>query len=194
MVEVRALARAELASAIDDLAGLRIEVFREWPYLYDGDLDYERRYLRPYLDSDASIVVGAFEDGHLVGAATGAPMEDHAEDFARPLTALALPLTDIFYFAESVLLPGYRGQGIGHRFFDLREAHARERGRRHAVFCAVDRPADHPARPQGYRPLDTFWTRRGYAPVEGAIARFAWRDIGEPRETRKPLRIWMRAL
>jgi hypothetical protein len=28
-----------ISSVIDDIARLRIEVFREWPYLYEGDLD-----------------------------------------------------------------------------------------------------------------------------------------------------------
>ncbi|HRQ91226.1 MAG TPA: GNAT family N-acetyltransferase, partial [Bacteroidia bacterium] len=32
-----------------ELGGLRIAVFREYPYLYDGDLDYEERYLETYV-------------------------------------------------------------------------------------------------------------------------------------------------
>ena len=70
-----------LAAAIDDVARLRIAVFRDWPYLYDGSLDYERRYLRPYLDSPGAVVVGAFDGETLVGAATGTPMADHAAEF-----------------------------------------------------------------------------------------------------------------
>ena len=44
---------------LDAVAALRIDVFRDWPYLYDGSLDYERRYLRPYVDSPGAVVVGA---------------------------------------------------------------------------------------------------------------------------------------
>jgi hypothetical protein len=36
MIEVRRLAGAEVAPYLDDLARMRIEVFREYPYLYDG--------------------------------------------------------------------------------------------------------------------------------------------------------------
>jgi GNAT superfamily N-acetyltransferase len=93
-----------------------------------------------------------------------------------------------------VLEPEFRGRGIGHRFFDLREAHARAAGRTHVAFCAVARPDDHPARPPDYRPLDPFWERRGYRPLPGAVARFTWKDIGDSAETRKPLQLWMRAL
>ena len=35
----------------------------------------------------------------------------------------------------SVLLPQYRGIGLGHRFIDLREDHARAMGRSHVAFC-----------------------------------------------------------
>ena len=125
---VRPLTGAALEAALDDVARLRIEVFRAWPYLYDGDLDYERKYLQSYRDSDKAIVVGAFDGDRLIGASTGAPLTDHADDFAAAFEGTGLDLSQIFYCAESVLLPDYRGQGVGHKFFDLREAHARRLG------------------------------------------------------------------
>lgn len=138
------------------------------------------------------MVVGAFDGGEMVGASTAAPMEHHAEDFAA-----AFPdddLTSIYYLAESVLRPAYRGQGIGHRFFDLREAEGRASGRRRAAFCSVVRPDDHPARPEAARTHDAFWRARGYAPLPGAVARFSWRDVGATEQTEKPLQFWARDL
>ncbi len=193
-LRVEALTGAALDGALDDVARLRIAVFRDWPYLYDGDFDYERRYLQPYRDSAASIVVGAFDGDRLVGAATGMPMEDHADDFAAPFAGTGLSLSDIFYCAESVLLRDYRGHGIGHRFFDIREGHTRSLGRRYIAFCGVVRPSDHPARPSDYRPLDAFWRGRGYAPLPGVIAEFSWKDLGDDAQTRKPLQFWIREL
>ena len=191
---VRALTGAALEGALDDVARLRIEVFRAWPYLYDGDLAYERTYLQSYRDSDKAIVVGAFDDDRLIGASTGAPLIDHAEDFAAAFDDTGLDLGEIFYCAESVLLPDYRGQGVGHKFFDLREAHARNLGFTKCAFCGVQRPADHPMRPAEYRPLDAFWRARGYAPLDGVVAQFSWKDIGETGETLKPLQFWIRDL
>lgn len=193
-LRIEALTGDRLTEALDAVARLRIEVFRDWPYLYDGDLDYERRYLATYRDSPSAIVVGAFDGNRLVGASTGTAMEDHAGEFGSALARTGLSLDTIFYCAESVLLPEYRGQGAGHRFFDLREAHARTLGRTHAAFCSVVRPEDHPARPEGYVPLDPFWRKRGYRPVEGAVARFSWKDLGEAGETGKPLQFWMASL
>ena len=189
----RSFIGSDVGAVLGDLARLRITVFRDWPYLYDGDLAYERTYLELYSNPRA-MVVGAFDGAQMVGAATGMPLTEHDDDFGSALAGIAVPLENIFYCAESVLLPLYHGQGAGHAFFDAREAHGRTLGLTHAAFCGVQRPEDHPARPAGYRPLDTFWQKRGYAPVPGAIAHFSWKDLGDEFETDKPLQFWMKRL
>ncbi len=193
-MRVAALTGDDLTSAVGQVAQLRIDVFRDWPYLYDGDLAYEEAYLAPFAASEDAILVGAFDGAELVGASTGAPLQDHASDFAAAFAATDLDLADVFYCAESVLRPAYRGQGIGHKFFDLREAHARALGFTYAAFCGVIRPRDHPQRPESYRPLDAFWTGRGYQPMDGVVAEFSWKDIGDRGETLKLLQFWMRKL
>ncbi|UWR02364.1 GNAT family N-acetyltransferase [Ruegeria conchae] len=194
ITDVRPLTGAALEAALDDVARLRIEVFRVWPYLYDGDLAYEREYLRSYRNSDRAIVVGAFDSDRLVGASTGAPLTDHADDFAAAFAETDLDLSNIFYCAESVLLPRYRGQGVGHKFFDLREQHARALGFTKCTFCSVQRPDNHPMRPADYRPLDTFWRARGYTPLPGVVAQFSWKDVGEEFKNQKALQFWIRDL
>jgi GNAT superfamily N-acetyltransferase len=193
-VKVAPLTGCDLARALPDVARLRIEVFRDWPYLYDGTLAYEEDYLQSYRDSRDAIVVGAFDGDRLVGASTGTPLADHADDFALAFDGTELALSDIFYCAESVLLPGWRGRGIGHAFFDQREAHARRLGFGKCCFCAVVRPEDHPHRPGGYRPLDPFWRARGYAPLSGVTAQFRWKDIDRSEETAKTLQFWIKDL
>ena len=194
MIELRILTGAALDAVLDDLAALRIAVFRDWPYLYDGALAYERTYLEVYRNSKAAVVVGAFDGAQLVGAATGTPMQDHADEFSAAFADQPVALDQIFYCAESVLLPEYRGQGIGHRFFDLREDHARVLGHSHVAFCAVIRSDDHPMRPQNARSNNAFWRGRGYAPLPDVVAEFEWLDLGQATPTKKPLQFWMRKL
>ncbi|WP_414896493.1 GNAT family N-acetyltransferase [Rhodovulum sp. YEN HP10] len=197
-LDIRTLTGAGIEAALDDLARLRIAVFRDWPYLYDGDLDYERRYMASYRDNPRAILVGAFAGtcagDRLVGAATGTPMEDHAEGFASAFAGSGFDLSDIFYCAESVLLPDWRGQGAGHAFFEARKAQGRALGRRYSAFCSVIRPEDHPRRPEGFRPLDGFWRRRGYAPLPGIVAEFDWKDLDDTAPTRHRLQFWIREL
>lgn len=193
-MEVRALSPDEIAARLDEIAALRIAVFREWPYLYEGDPDYERQYLKPYLHSEAALVVGALDGSRLAGLSTATPMEDHAAEFGAAFAGRPETLGSIFYGGESLLLPGYRGQGIGNRFFDLREARARALGRAHVAFCSVVRPPDHPARPPDHRGNEAFWSRRGYAPLPGVVARFGWRDLGDTLSTQHPMQFWLRTL
>lgn len=192
-LETQVLTGPALQDALPDLARLRIAVFRDWPYLYDGDLTYEQDYLRSY-QALGAVVVAAMDDGRVVGAATGMPMRDHADGFAAAFAGRSEPLDQIFYCAESVLLAPYRGRGLGHAFFDAREDHARRLGLRFSAFCSVIRPSDHPARPDDYRPLDAFWRGRGYAPLPGVVARFRWKDMGEGTKSEKPLQFWMKPL
>jgi GNAT superfamily N-acetyltransferase len=184
----------KLASVLDDVAALRIAVFRAFPYLYDGTLAYERDYLANFAKGDGAVVVVARDDGRVVGAATGCPLAAEHAEFVDPFRARGLDIDRIFYCAESVLLPHYRGQGAGHAFFDAREAQARRLGATQSAFCAVVRPDDHPARPQDYAPLDPFWRKRGYEPVAGLTTRFSWRDVGQGEGTQKPMQFWMRTL
>lgn len=193
-LEVRALSGSEIADALQDLARLRIEVFRAWPYLYDGDTAYEQRYLRGYADDPAATLIAARDGDRIVGASSGLPLEAHGD--ARHLTLPeGLPdRSSIYYCAESVLLPEYRGQGIGGRFFDLREEAARRAGFSTTLFAAVIRAADDPNRPADYRSLEPFWRKRGYQPLPDASLSISWKDIGMPSETRKDLAVWMRLL
>ena len=197
MAELRfeELSDDRLQEVLPELARLRIEVFRAFPYLYEGSEAYERAYLQTYAQDPEAVVIACIADGRLVGAATALPLRGEPDTVTRPLRKAGYDIDRIFYFGESVLEPAYRGQGIGVRFFQEREAAARQSGRYDtALFCAVIRPDDHPARPADHVPLDAFWTKRGFHRIEGLTCRFAWKDVGEPRETAKPMAYWIKSL
>lgn len=193
-VRVAPLTGADLRAALPDLAALRIAVFAAWPYLYAGSEDYEREYLAEFTAAPDAVLVAAFDGGRIVGAATASPLAAQDDYIRAPFAGSGIDPARVFYFGESVLLPQYRGQGIGHAFFDHREAAARDWGASHAGFCAVMRGDDHPDRPADYVPLDAFWARRGYAPVPGMVGTFHWQDHGEAAESAKRMQYWLRAL
>jgi GNAT superfamily N-acetyltransferase len=178
---------------LEGLGALRIAVFREYPYLYDGSLDYEREYLRTYVRAPQSLVVlVADEDQKVVGATTCIPLKDEGPEFQEPFRKHGFDVSDVCYFGESILLSQLRGKGIGKEFFKRREAHAQRLGVKWTGFCAVDRVADHPMRPAGYRPLDEFWTAQGYTKRPEMQATFVWKEIGEAAESPKTLTFWLK--
>lgn len=186
---------AYLNAYVDDLARLRIAVFRDFPYLYAGSLTYERNYLRTYLDCPDSVFVLAFAGDTVVGASTGLPLAAETAEFQRPFRAAGIDPGTRFYGGESVLLPDYRGRGVYRAFFAGRENHARTLGRfTHMTFCTVQRAADHLLRPSDYVPLDAVWTRFGYIRHDHLVTNFEWPDLDEPAPSAKPMVFWEKPL
>jgi GNAT superfamily N-acetyltransferase len=194
MVTLSTVTGPAILPFIADAARLRISVFREYPYLYDGSLDYEEVYLRTYSASPGSVFVVARDEERIVGVSTGMPLAQETEEVRRPFLDAGIPVEEVFYFGESVLKPAYRGQGTGVRFMETREAHARNLpGIKYAAFCAVERPVDHPQRPADFIPLDEFWKHRGFAKTL-LRTEFTWKETGEAAESPKVMAFWMKKL
>jgi GNAT superfamily N-acetyltransferase len=194
-VRLETLVGASAHRHLDGLARLRITVFREWPYLYDGDWAYEAEYLRAFSAASGAVIVAAWDADTLVGAATAAPLAAQAGYISAPFRAANLPLTEYCYFGESVLLSAYRGSGTGVDFFAAREAAARAmHDVKATTFCAVTRDAGDLRRPENHVPLDAFWRRRGYAPWPGMSCQIMWREIGAAGETAQQMQFWRKDL
>ena len=181
----------EIESVFDDLAHLRITVFKDYPYLYSGTIEYEKEYLKIYSKSDRSFLFTVYDGDKMVGATTCIPLTDETEEVKKPFLDLGMDIDSIFYFGESILLSQYRGLGLGNRFFDERESHAEHFGSfKMTCFCAVARPNNHPMKPDNYRPLDEFWTKRGYHKEVALESKFEWLDINESVSTFKSMIYW----
>ena len=192
---VTALTGAAIAGAIPALAALRIAVFREFPYLYDGSPEYEAAYLHTYLECADSLIVTVRDGPKIVGASSALPMTCETPELRLPFEQQGWDVQRVFYLAESVLLPAYRGRGLGNRFFDLREAHAqRIGGFAHSAFCAVKRPINHPARSNSPRSLEGFWRGRGYAPDNHLSATLHWQEIGQAAPSPHEMGFWIKPL
>lgn len=194
-VKIRPYTAEDASRYIDELARLRITVFRDFPYLYDGSMEYEKDYLRTYVDSPESIIVIAFDHDKVIGASTATPMEHETFNIKMPWLEKGYNINNIFYFGESVLLEAYRGMGIGVSFFHHRTQWAERLGRFDSlVFCAVIRPHDHPLKPANYSSLDRFWKNRGFKRLDGMVCKMSWKDIDKTTEDEKSLQCWIKKL
>lgn len=191
----RHLTGAAIAAQVPDLARLRIEVFREFPYLYDGDEDYERQYLQTYVRSSRSLAVLVYDGAELIGASTGLPMQDETAEFQKPFVDHGQDIGRIFYCGESVLHRAYRGRGIYKHLFRAREQHAASLpGIDCCTFCGVRRAPDHPLRPADYAPLNEIWKRFGYTERPELETEYVWKDIDAAGPTAKTMRFWTKPL
>lgn len=193
-IKIIRLKGQEIIPYIPELAALRISIFKAYPYLYDGNLEYENIYLHTYVKCQESIIVLAFDHDKVVGASSAIPLEYETIEFKKPFLENHINVHDVFYFGESVLQPPYRGQNIYRHFFSQREEAARAYGSKLVAFAAVERASDDARKPTDYVPLDNVWKHFGYAKHPELCTYFKWKEIGEERETFKPLIFWLKTL
>ena len=183
----------EAREIANELAELRIKVFWDFPYLYEGNIEYEKKYLETYFTARHSFILVVKDGDKVIGATTAIWVNDEEDSFKKSIQNYGLNADEVLYFGESVLLPEYRGLGLGKVFMDEREKFARSLGFiKILAFCSVERPLDHPMRPKDYRPLDEFWKSRGFAPALGLSTEFSWQDRNESQETMKKMNYWLK--
>jgi len=191
---IKSLKGEEIHPYITALAELRIAVFKEYPYLYEGSLEYEINYLKTYVNCPQTTLILAFDKDRVIGASTAIPLEFETPECQQPFIENDFELSSIFYLGESVLLPAYRGQGVYKHFFAGRESAAREYGSLYTAFCAVVRQEDDKRRPQHYVPLDSIWQKFGYEKHPQINAYYSWTEIGDTKQTTKPMIFWIKTL
>lgn len=190
-LRVKTFKGKEVEKYIPDIARLRIEVFAEWPYLYEGDLDYEKKYLKKFSSCDESVMVVAFDGDEVIGVSSGLPLKKEDPALIKPFQESDAKIEDFFYFSESVLKKEYRGKGLGNRFFDEREKHVKNLGHyKYICFCAVERDQKDPRKPKDYFQLDSFWEKRGFIKKPELVVYFSWKEHGHNEETEKPMCCW----
>lgn len=184
-----------VATLIPQIAALRIEVFAEYPFLYIGDLGYEKKYLSKFLTMNDAIVVACFDQDTLVGISTGYPFIYEVENLQDVFRKNGRNPEDTFCFGESVLRKSYRGLGIGKEFFNEREDHVRKLNRyKNICFYTAVKPLNDPKRPADYRPLAPFWESRGYVEHPELIGAVSYQEIGEGQESPKAMIFWIKEL
>jgi len=110
-IKVETHTGAAIAPLLPDLARLRVEVFREFPYLYDGDIAYEEKYLRIYAETPGAAVIIARDEKRIIGASTCLPLAAEMASVQKPFRNAGIDVSTVFYFGESVLEAPYRGRG-----------------------------------------------------------------------------------
>lgn len=180
----------QIATFLEALGIFRIEIFREYPYLYDGDMDYERRYLSRYLRTPESILAVMSDGAAIQAACTGLPFSYEDGETQEPFAGE--DFSQIYYIGEVMVRPGLRGKGIGSTL--LKTVLALIDHDKYQTVClyTVDRGVDHPHRHEGYRPPDSIWQRFGFAKDEKRKACYRWKDIGQQSETDKTMSVWAR--
>ena len=184
------LSGSEIENYIDRLGEFRMEIFREYPYLYDGSIQHERTYLSRYSRNTESLLLLLQDTLGIMGACTGIPLKGEGCEFQN---AFAGENNDeIYYIGEVMLRADSRGKKLGSCLMSTALGLIDSRKYKKVCLCTVDRGLDHPQRPLSYRPPDYLWKKYGFEKSTMLMSYFDWKDIGKDAETRKPMNIWFR--
>ena len=179
-----------------DLAHFRISLFKEFPYLYQGTEDYEKEYLETYFRSPNSHIILVYDRNKLIACSTGIPLTEEMKEIQEPFLKNNISPSAYFYIGEVLILPEYRGKGILRKFFEAHESYAHKKGLSRMVFMTVDRPNDHPHKPQNYRELKPIWNHFSYEKMQdGMKVNLSWNQIdSNDREVHNTLSLWEKIL
>jgi GNAT superfamily N-acetyltransferase len=193
-IAVQLLTGAAIADVVGDVATLRLGIFREYPYLYQGRREDELDYLKTYGEAPDACVILAYDGNAVVGAATGMPLAHEDARMGEAFAGAAFPLNRLYYVGELLFRPEYRNQGLGHNLLARLESHVRSLGGYRWLTCAtVERPDDHPLRPADHIPITRFLGRTSFVRLPGVTTRFVWRETdGVKRD--HPMQFWIREL
>ena len=184
----------DAADSLDGVASLRINIFREYPYLYDGKREDELHYLKRYAEKPGSCVITVSDGDTLVGAATGIPLQYEHRKMVGPVRATGHPVDETYYVGEVLFYPAYRSRGLGQRLLSLMEEHVRSLGNYRYLTCAtVVRPDDYPLRHPDYIPIERFLARTGFKALPGVSSTITWRET-DGIDRSHPMRFWAKDL
>lgn len=194
-MQIQVLTGQEIQPYLDRVASLRSSVFREYPYLSEGDLQIERNYLEMYSHAPHGILLLAVEGEKVIGAITGIPLIEAAPLLQSVFLDRKISIDPFFYLGDIMIVKEYRGEGMGRRLYECLENHVRERTSYRQIFISeILRSADDPRRPKNYAPSDKFWEKLGFVKHPELIAHYPWKDIGSSHVTEHTMITWIKEL
>lgn len=183
--KIEVLSGKAVAPWVERVSQLRTSIFREFPYLYEGSLEYESNYMRGYMSDPQAIFVLIKNRDTLVGAATGIPLisnSDIVKDARRVFEEHALVCKEYYYFGEAILLPEHRGKGFYTKLVAERERKANEFGFSKYCFLAVQQKDTHPLKPDGFQSTDGIFKHAGFQKTNMSI-KYNWPTIQQDGST-----------
>jgi GNAT superfamily N-acetyltransferase len=173
-----------------DIANLRIDTFKDFPYLYEGSLEVEKEYLESYFASKTSVVILVFDGNKIVGFSNSIPLEEEMDEITMPFKEKNIDLRKYLYVGEVIIRKTYRGKGILRKFFEHHEKVASQNGREKLTFMTVERAPNHPERPKNYRTLEPIWQHFGCYKLNNIKVVIPWDRIDTKKEEPNYLEIW----
>jgi GNAT superfamily N-acetyltransferase len=193
-ISERLLKGSQIQDYLEQIAQLRLTIFKEYPYLYDGGLKDELVYLQHYTNHAEATAIITSCGNELAGAVTAIPLQYESEEITSPLASMQYPVECTIYIGELLFYPDYRNKGLGTRLLSGIEQHFHsQKNYEYLTSATVNRAEDHLCRPEGYVPIERFLQRNQFAKMPGVTTHITWKEIDGVHRDHE-MQFWIKAL
>lgn len=156
------------------IVGLDLKTYKEWPYLYEGAMEDGLGYFETYFQSKNSLFLLLMKEKNVFGYAALIPLQEEMEKLKKPMTQAGLRCEEYMYIGSVVIEKEYRHKGIMRIMCEQADAYAKKRGKRYSLLNTIERETDNPHRPAGDRPLGGLWKHLGFEKMVGMTCPMRW--------------------
>ncbi len=175
-LKIECLSALEAKKYISDFARLRINVFREYPYFYEGSLEYEKAYLGEYFLCNDFYALAFFDGERICGMGTLIPLESSFAEIKELFAKLKLDAKDYLYFGEVILEAPYRGKKLLPIFMAEAFKVARKLGLSKIAYMSIVSSKSDKLRPANYRDSNAIMQKHGTRLIENSEMTFSYKS------------------
>lgn len=190
---IEVLKGSEVIPYLSKLAELRLSFFRNYPYLYEGNLRDEEEYLTMYARSENSVFGVVKEGEEIVGLVTGLPLLECHEAHKNPWIQHEDP--NVFYLGEIVLSERYQTTDLQEKLYRQFENVVKAIGMHDAiVVCEIERKEEDLKKTENELSSEVLWNGRGFIRHPEISGYFSWKEIGDLEESDHLMVYWKKPL
>jgi hypothetical protein len=194
-LKIKVLTGPEARCHFEQITEMRLRNFKEYPYLYKGNKEYEWEYLNnSYFSSPSAQILLVLEEDKIVGFANTITLTEEVEHFKKPFIENCLNTDDYLYIGEVFLDPEYRCRSL---FYNIARWIAQRAvdGKYKNMLCySVLREDTDPRRPGVFRPVEDLWKKLGFSLEPALTVKYSWPQVDTDQEEENTLAAWVRKI
>lgn len=175
-----------------------MQMYQEFPYLYQGNDSYEHDYTKMYHDVAHAVMAVASVENTYVGMALGLPV--YAVDFV-PLGALLQEKgycpQQVFYISDVIVQEKYRKLGIATQLMRVMQEQALSWGYTSLCLATVVRDSSHPLCPSTFQSSDRLWLKLGFLKTDILLEPIIWPTVqpdGTVQDYANSMVLWIKSI
>jgi GNAT superfamily N-acetyltransferase len=185
----------EITPHIDEIVNLWSKIYRDYPYLYDGEDAIYKAHLSGYAKLNDSIICVVFDNKKAVGLAIGIPLTQTREIYQEVFLEKGYELQSIFYLSEFGLQPDYRGKGVEEKMYQKIEDFVLQNGKFKMIcFWEINNSLISPQKRSGYVPKEKFWNQLDFTRHKELSFHVHWTNINAKEKTPHLATYWIKIL